>query len=215
MRSRSLTACISPRLVFVLLGDVARACQAIADELYSIAERNKFPWPLVCARFLRAWLLTQNGERDTGIDQMLKAAGEPVVVNRLPVLLSLAVQQQILNGQHQAALNTLDRASAAVASLQAHYCEPDIYRLRGQALLQSGGDAGEAEAAFRQSIALAREQSCRAIELRATTALAQLRRDQDRRDEARSLLTPVYQWFTEGFDKPDLKAARMLLTELN
>ena len=44
--------------------------------------------------------------------------------------------------------------------------------------------------------------------------MAQLWRDQDKRDEARDLLAPVYGWFTEGFDTLDLKEAKALLEEL-
>jgi predicted ATPase len=50
--------------------------------------------------------------------------------------------------------------------------------------------------------------------LRAAASLARLRRDQGRRAEARDLLAPVYGWFTEGFDTPDLKEAKALLDEL-
>jgi predicted ATPase len=51
--------------------------------------------------------------------------------------------------------------------------------------------------------------------LRATTGLARLWRDHGKREEARSLLAPVYYWFTEGFDSLDLKEAKALLDELN
>jgi predicted ATPase len=50
--------------------------------------------------------------------------------------------------------------------------------------------------------------------LRASTSLARLWRDQGRREEARHLLAPNYNWFTEGFDAPDLKDAKALLDEL-
>jgi predicted ATPase len=50
--------------------------------------------------------------------------------------------------------------------------------------------------------------------LRAATSLARLWRVQGRRGEARDLLAPVYGWFTEGFDTPDLKVAAALLDEL-
>ncbi len=53
------------------------ACQAVTDELYPLAERNKFPWPLATARFLRGWLRSQQGDRDAGIEQMLTAVDEP------------------------------------------------------------------------------------------------------------------------------------------
>jgi predicted ATPase len=50
--------------------------------------------------------------------------------------------------------------------------------------------------------------------LRAAASLARLRREQGRRAEARDLLAPVYGWFTEGFDTPDLKQATALIDEL-
>jgi predicted ATPase len=45
-------------------------------------------------------------------------------------------------------------------------------------------------------------------------SLAQLRRDQGRHAEASDLLAPIYAWFTEGFDTPDLKEAKALLDAL-
>ena len=48
-----------------------------------------------------------------------------------------------------------------------------------------------------------------------TMSMARLWRDQGKRDEARDLLAPVYGWFTEGFDTPDLKEAKALLDELS
>jgi predicted ATPase len=60
----------------------------------------------------------------------------------------------------------------------------------------------------------AREQEAKAWKLRAATSLAHLRRDQGRRAEAHDLLAPIYGWFAEGFDTPDLKDAGALLDEL-
>jgi predicted ATPase len=72
----------------------------------------------------------------------------------------------------------------------------------------------KAEDSFRTALAIAREQGTRGYELRAATSLARLWREQDRRTEARDLLAPVYDWFTEGFDSPDLNDAKALLDEL-
>ena len=58
------------------------------------------------------------------------------------------------------------------------------------------------------------EQEARIWELRAAVSLARLRRDQRRHTEARDLLAPIFGWFTEGFDIPDLKEAKALLDEL-
>ena len=71
------------------------------------------------------------------------------------------------------------------------------------------------EADFRDAIALTREMSAKALELRAATGLARLWRDQGQRAEARDLLPPVYGWFTEGFDTADLKETKTLLEALN
>ena len=61
---------------------------------------------------------------------------------------------------------------------------------------------------------MARRQAAKPLELRAATSLAGLWRDQGKAAEARDLLAPIYNWFTEGFDTPDLKNARALLDEL-
>ena len=71
-----------------------------------------------------------------------------------------------------------------------------------------------AEADLRDAIALAREMSAKTWELRAATSLARLWRDQGKSAEARELLAPVYDWFTEGFETADLREARVLLDKL-
>ena len=93
--------------------------------------------------------------------------------------------------------------------------EPMLLQARSEFLL--GGpspDRSSAEAALRQAIEAARWQEARCPELRATTSLARLLRDTNRRDEARAMLAEIYNWFTEGFDTADLKDAKSLLDEL-
>ena len=67
---------------------------------------------------------------------------------------------------------------------------------------------------FERALTVAREQQVKSCELRAAMSMARLWRDQGKRDEARDLLAPVYNWFTEGFDTLDLKEAKALLKEL-
>jgi predicted ATPase len=76
-------------------------------------------------------------------------------------------------------------------------------------------DAVKAEAHFERALAVARQQQAKSRELRVSTSMARLWRDQGRRDEARELLAPVYGWFTEAFDSLDLKEAKALLDELH
>ena len=91
--------------------------------------------------------------------------------------------------------------------------EAELHRVRGY-LLNANGDVAGAERSYQQAIAVAKRQSAKTFELRASTCVAWLWRDQGKREEARDLLAPVYGWFTEGFDTRDLKEAKALLDEL-
>lgn len=75
-------------------------------------------------------------------------------------------------------------------------------------------DPHAAEAHYGRALAIARAQEAHSWELRAATSLARLRAAQGQRQQARDLLAPVYDWFTEGFDTPDLVEAKALLDEL-
>jgi predicted ATPase len=88
-----------------------------------------------------------------------------------------------------------------------------LLRVRGD-LLNAAGDQFGAEQHYREAIAVAERQSAKLFQLRASTSLARLWRDQGRQTQAHDLLAPIYGWFTEGFDAPDLKEAKALLDEL-
>ena len=85
---------------------------------------------------------------------------------------------------------------------------------RGNRAQSPEPDAAKAEAYFQRALAVARTQQAKSWELRAATNMARLKRDQGKRDGARDLLAPAYAWFTEGFDRHDLKEAKVLLDEL-
>src|SRR5262249_25849809 len=89
-----------------------------------------------------------------------------------------------------------------------------LHQLKGR-LFEGKSDSREAERSFRTSIEIARRQGAKSPELRASTSLARLLAKQDRRDEARTMLAEIYNWFTEGFDTADLKDAKVLLDELS
>jgi predicted ATPase len=89
-----------------------------------------------------------------------------------------------------------------------------MHRLRGTLLLSMSKHA-EAENSYRQALSIAQRQSAKFWELRAAISMAQLWRDQGKREEARELLAPIYGWFTEDFDTRDLKEAKALLDELS
>ena len=89
----------------------------------------------------------------------------------------------------------------------------ETLRLKGWVLMRQGRRT-ESEAQLRASIECARRQQARSWELRSSKALAELLIECGQRDAARQLLAPIYDWFTEGFDTHDLKAARALLEDI-
>jgi predicted ATPase len=116
-------------------------------------------------------------------------------------------------GQTEGALTALDEALQIVERTGERCWEPELNRHKGQLLLRQGLFE-PAEELYRKALGIAREQEAKLWELRAATSLARLYRDRGRCVEARDLLAPVYGWFTEGFDTPDLKDAKALLDEL-
>jgi predicted ATPase len=76
-------------------------------------------------------------------------------------------------------------------------------------------DHAESEAYFQQALDIARHQQAKSWELRAAMSLARLWPQQAKRAEAYDLLTPIYRWFTEGFNTADLQEAKVLLEELS
>ncbi len=118
-------------------------------------------------------------------------------------------------GRPQEGLQVVEEGFASVAKTGEQIASPPLHRVKGELLLaQNPADIGEAERCFRTAIEIARRQSARIAELRATVSLARLLNEQGRRDEARAMLAEIYGWFTEGFDTADLKEAKALLDEL-
>jgi class 3 adenylate cyclase/tetratricopeptide (TPR) repeat protein len=201
-------------VTMMLLKDT-ESCRAIADELYALSERNKFPWQLSDAIFFRGWLASLAGDFHAGLEQMTHAVNQPFNPGFRGMFLLALAEQELGAGQAARAAATLARASKEARTHGTRFGEPDIIRLRGEAsLAQSPNDQAEAERCYREALAMAASQSCRPLELRAAASLARLLAGNGHREEARDLLAPVYAAFTEGFDRPDLLAAKSLLAEL-
>jgi predicted ATPase len=119
-------------------------------------------------------------------------------------------------GQVEAGRRVLAEALALIDTTEERWWEAELHRLKGELLLALSMDnAAEAEACFHQALDVARRQQAKSLELRAAMSLSWLWQQQDKRDEARALLAPVYGWFTEGFDTADLQEAKALLTSLS
>ena len=117
-------------------------------------------------------------------------------------------------GQRVESLNCLDEAAQIIEAIDERYHEAELYRLRGD-LMMAKVDRLAAERTYRDAIAVAQRQSAKLMELRAAISLASLWREQGKNREARALLTPIYDWFHEGFDTRDVQEANILLDSLS
>ena len=110
-------------------------------------------------------------------------------------------------------LTTLNQALDLVEATSEHHWESELLRLKAELLLEAGKST-EAETCLLASLAVARRQHARSWELRTACDLARLWHQAGRSSKALELLKPVYDWFTEGFDTPDLVEARRILAEI-
>jgi class 3 adenylate cyclase/predicted ATPase len=195
-----------------------RVAQERAEALISLAKEQGFSYMMAVGSLLRGWTLAQQGQAQEGIEQMhqglraFRATGAEIV---RPYWLVLLAEAHGTIGQPETGLTMLTEALALVDTTGERWYEPELYRLKGELLLQQSLDhQGEAEACFHKALNIARSQQAKSFELRTATSLARLWQRQGKRQEAHDLLAPVYNWFTEGFTTADLKDAKALLDEL-
>jgi predicted ATPase len=168
------------------------------------------------ARFIQGALLAQSGDPQHGIELMHSAIAAIECtnsVNRRTLYLGHSAAAHASLGQPEVGLDLLDEAIQTADKIKERFFEAELHRLRGEMLLTLGR-RGEAEAGLRRALTIAQQQHARWWELRAATTLAKHWHDEGKYIEAYSLLEPVYRWFVEGFDTPDLKGAKALLDEL-
>lgn len=166
----------------------------------------------VLSGFVLGWALVQRGETPQGID-LISGAVREVRGGTLKVdwtkFLARLGEAHTRAGRATDALGTLDEALAAAASSGERYYEPELFRLRGEAL-EALGDRS-AEEWYVRAIELARAQHAKAWELRASTSLARAWMKAGREGDARTLLAAICGWFSEGHDTPDFIEAVTIL----
>jgi hypothetical protein len=170
------------------------------------------PW----GRFNQGLVVARHGDPKEGIEGMQAAMAEArefdMHLSR-PIHLAHLATAYASIGEADFGIGLLNEAIQTVEQTQERLFEAEIHRLHGD-LLNGLGKTDDAQAALARALTVARSQDARLWELRAATSLARLWRDQGKHAEACDLLTPVYDWFTEGFDTADLKEAKALLDEL-
>jgi class 3 adenylate cyclase/tetratricopeptide (TPR) repeat protein len=167
-------------------------------------------------KVFRGDAMTQDGDCAEGIVQMREGISELRSMGTLFSQLGLFARLAdafARCGNVDDGLAVIEEGLAMMRSGGENFSLPEIHRIQGKLLLASS-DRDAAEAAFREALSVAHAQQAKSLELRAATSLARLWRDQGRRAEAQDLLTPIYGWFSEGFDTLDLKEAKAMLGEV-
>jgi predicted ATPase len=211
--------CHLPTLAFALDGvcqvhELLNDPQAVldhVDELIALAMEQGFEYWLPLGLCRRGWALTELGQIEDGKAQLQRgiAAMKGKMLKRgLPQHLAHLAQAYAKAGSTMEGLALL---AEAFENLEPWY-ESELHRLKGELLLSlPEACQPDAEVCFHRSLAAAQQQSAKLWELRAASSLSRLWRSQQRDDEVRPLLTPIYDWFMEGFNTRDLKEAQMLL----
>ena len=214
----SLTHALHWAAVLHHLRREATLTQERAEAAITIATKQGFSGEsLLQASLLRGWALAACGHREEGLTQLqlLEAPRATRTTRDRAYHLALLAEASAQGGESVAGIAALVEALATLPTSGARWCEAELHRLRGVLLLQGAmPQPGEAEACLQQALTVACHQQAKSLELRATMSLCRLWQKQDKRATAYALLTPIYGWFTEGFDTADLQEAKALLEEL-
>jgi Flp pilus assembly protein TadD len=190
--------------------------QRHAEALLALSTEHGFPFGLGWATAFRGRSLAALGQAQDGLvllTQGLVALRAIGTVLGTPLLLTWLAEAHIMLGQPGEGLKCLAEAAQITETTEERCHEAELYRLRGE-LLHATGDPSAAESNYHHALAVARSQSAKFLELRASISLARLWCKQGKRAEARDLLKSIYNWFSEGFDTPVLEEAKALLEEL-
>ena len=165
------------------------------------------------------WADALDGDLEGGIARMrthmsqLKAGGSEYITDRGLSFIATALGRA---GRYEEGLAAIEEAFLFTDRTGQQYYQAELHRLKGELLLgHDAANAAAAEQSFHSALDISRMQRAKSWELRASTSLARMLRDLNRREEARPLLAEIYGSFTEGFETADLRDAKALLQELN
>jgi predicted ATPase len=189
-----------------------------ADEALRLSSEQRMHALELWCLLPRGWAQMQRGEVVAGVADIQEAMDRRRRMGMgavWPWYLALYADGCGALGKFDEGFRALDEALGWVQRNDERLYAAEVHRIRGELLLRvADGDVAQAECCFEQALSAARQQRSKSWELRAATSMASLWQRQNRHDEARTLLSSVYEWFTEGFETPDLRDARTLLDRL-
>jgi len=187
-----------------------------ANKLLGLADNEEMDDTVALARGVIGWVKFQRGDKEglqelrVEVNRLLEAS---IAWAALPV--SLFAESLAQTGEVDEGLKLIEDALIISQSDDVHWCEAELHRVKGKLLPgHTTKDQSGTEEAFLRAIEVARTQNAKSLELRSSADLARLWQSQGKTKQARGLLYPVYDWFTEGFDTNDLIQAKQLLSAL-
>lgn len=200
-------------VLYQLCGDIAQTKDHARQALAFAEEQSMAQW-IVHNRIIESWALARADPAGTGIDDLVyeieiwQASGSELALPYYKLLLSDAYTHA---GRHESALEELSQGLVIAERGEQHWMDAELHRQRGEIILAQGADLMQVERCYQQATAIARSQQARSFELRATISLSRLYQLRGQLTAAHQLLREAYDWFTEGFETADLRAAATLL----
>lgn len=215
-----------------------RAAQEHAEAAIAISTEHELVMYQAMAMIVRAWVMIEQGGPEAANEQIrqgLAALNETGTNLMRPHFLALLAEGFKKTHQVEEGLRVLEEALELVHRTGEGSYQAELYRMKGELLLMQSTERGpsqaatagqsffegepvavaQAQACFEQAIEIARRQKATSWELRSAMSLARLYQHRDKKKEARSLLSRVYERFTEGLDTLDLREAKVLIDDLS
>jgi DNA-binding SARP family transcriptional activator/transcriptional regulator with XRE-family HTH domain len=190
---------------------------AQAEEALSLTREYKAPYYYAWADILACFARAQQHpdiRHLAGLRDAIQAFTTTGAHMRMPYYLSMLARACAAAGKPDEGLAAIEQGLTESLQNSERWWDAELHRLRGELMGSQGADNDEIEAAYRRAIEIAQSQQARSLELRAATSLARLWQSTGRSTAAKQLLAPLYAWFSEGLDTPDLQTARILLAQL-
>ena len=188
----------------------------IGDENIRYCREINASYAELCTEYVYGAALAASGDVESGIDVLEKAYETAKLMETEAIIpmdhYALADAYRIA-GKYEDARRVIETCFFEIEGKNVRFAEAETHRVHGEIMLAEGDEDGS-ENAFRKSVDVARKEQARSWELRAAISYARLKREQGRSEEAKTLLSGVYDCFTEGFDTTDLNDAKALLEEL-
>jgi predicted ATPase len=188
-----------------------------AEEAISISRDHGFPYYIAWGTLIDGWAKALEGDPGEQIPYMSKGLTDlqsTGAERSQSYYLALLAEVYARSDRADEALNLLRQAISFVDQKNERWWESELYRLKGDILLNLNETEPEVEKSYQKAVQVALRQNAKSLELRAQMSLSRLLLSQGKNSEAKNILSETVEWFTEGHDNKELTEAKNLVLEL-